>query len=484
MQPQIDWSSPQRQPVAGLLVVIIKTFWDVMKRAWPIILLMLFRRESGLGKFEILTIVIAALALVSGFLNFYFFKFYIINNELTIKKGWLKKGTHVVPLNRIHSVHIEQSFLHKMLNIVKLSIDTAGSDKSEITIDALHRNMADELKTRLINKEIKTTNEESVAEALPVVHLSTSDLFKLSISANHIEALLILISFGFGILENIRQINEDLIPDANVFVPSGSAIAIAYLIVGVLLLTMLVSTAGIFLRYFNFTVRQTYSGYHIRSGLFTVKERVVTLHKVQYISWKANWIRKLMGLWMLEYHVAGGDDEKSLMKAKVPITDEKTLYILTNQYYPLPNLASVEPLRIHPSYSWRRAVLVGIFPAAIAITILWQFWQWQALFVLVYPVYVILASIQYRKKFKLRAYEDVLMIRRGILGEEFILLQWHNLQTLIVTQSMFQRRKALANIKLFTAAGMVKVPYVNLDSANALANFALYKIESTRKNWM
>ena len=128
--------------------------------------------------------------------------------------------------------------------------------------------------------------------------------------------------------------------------------------------------------------------------------------------------------------------------------------------------------------------MVGIFPAAIAITILWQFWQWQALFVLVYPVYVILASIQYRKKFKLRAYEDVLMIRRGILGEEFILLQWHNLQTVIVTQSMYQRRKGLANVKLFTAAGMVKIPYVNLDSANALANFALYKIESTRKNWM
>ena len=484
MHPQIDWSSPQRQPVAGLLVVILKTFWDVMKRAWPIILLMLFRRESGLGRFEILTMVIAGLALVSGFMNFYFFKFYINNNELTIKKGWLKKGTHVVPLSRIHSVHIEQSFLHKLLNIVKLSIDTAGSDKSEITIDALHRQMADDLKTRLINKESNAISEESSAEELPVVHLSISDLLKLSISANHIEALLILISFGFGILENIRQINEDLIPDSNIFIPSGSAIAIAYLLVGVLLLTMLVSTAGIFLRYFNFTVKQTFSGYHIRSGLFTVKERVITLRKVQYISWKANWIRKLMGLWMLEYHVAGSDDEKSLMKAKVPLTDPKALLVLTNQYYPLPDPAAVEPLRIHPAYSWRRAVLAGILPSIIAIIILWQFWQEQSLFLLIYPLYMTIAAFQYRKKFQLRAYEEVLMIRRGILGEEFILIQWHNLQTIIVTQSMFQRRRGLANIKLFTAAGMVKIPYVPLQAANTLANFALYKIESTRKNWM
>ncbi|HEY0731544.1 MAG TPA: PH domain-containing protein [Chitinophagaceae bacterium] len=484
MHPQIDWSSPQRQPVAGLLVVVLKTFWDVMKRAWPIILLMLFRRESGLGRFEILTMVIAGLALVSGFMNFYFFKFYINNNELTIKKGWLKKSTHVVPLNRIHSAHIEQSFLHKMLNIVKLSIDTAGSDKSEITIDALHRSMADELKTRLINKETSSTKEEHVEVELPIVHLNTSDLVKLSISANHIEALLILISFGFGILENIRQINEDLIPDANVLVPSGSAIAIAYMIVGVLLLTMLVSTAGIFLRYFNFTVRQTLSGYHIRSGLFTVKERVITLKKVQYISWKANWIRKLMGLWMLEYHVAGSDDEKSLMKAKVPLTDVKALHILTNQYHPLPDFTLVEPLRIHPSYAWRRAVLAGILPTAIAITILWTFWQERSLFLLLYPIYMTIASIQFRKKFQLRAYEDVLMIRRGILGEEFVLLQWHHLQTIIMTQSMYQRRKGLANVKLYTAAGMVKIPYADLSSVQALVNFALYKTESTKKNWM
>ena len=35
MVPPIDWSQPQRQPLAGLAIVILKTFWEVLKRAWP-----------------------------------------------------------------------------------------------------------------------------------------------------------------------------------------------------------------------------------------------------------------------------------------------------------------------------------------------------------------------------------------------------------------------------------------------------------------
>ena len=106
-----------------------------------------------------------------------------------------------------------------------------------------------------------------------------------------------------------------------------------------------------------------------------------------------------------------------------------------------------------------------------------------ALFIFFLPLFVGLAAWRSQQKFRLWALEDVLFIKKGIFGEERILLQWHKLQSVQLTQTMFQRKKGLASLHLTVAGGTVTIPFIFLHVARQLKNFALYKVESAHKPW-
>ncbi|MFN2440235.1 MAG: PH domain-containing protein [Chitinophagaceae bacterium] len=363
LKQNFNWEHPQRQPLAGLVIVFIKTIWEVLKRIWPLILLMSFNSKTDrFDKIELIAALLAGLTIVGSLIKFFFFRFYILNEELVIKKGWLKKEVVVVPLQKIQTVHIEESFLHNALGIVKLSVDTAGSSNTEVTIDALRRPMAKALQEQLDTKEYKEDEKDSkpASFSIPILSLSGKDLLKLSLSANHVEAFFIMLSFGFGIYDNLRSINEGFVARATGIVPRGSFL-IAILIGMVLIITVFISTIRICLKFYGLSVNRIPVGFYIKAGLTNVKERLVSFQKIQFISWRANWIRKQLGLWILEYKIAGADDIKNKMKVEVPVTRYSYVSTLVDHYHVVPETDGLTFVSIHPSYFWRRLLLIGYF---------------------------------------------------------------------------------------------------------------------------
>lgn len=484
LQNKIDWSRPQRQPLAGMLVVIIQTFWEAIKRLWPILLLSLFRGESGkFDKYEIIGVGIMVLVLIAGAVRFFYFRFYIVENELVIKKGWLKKETLVIPLNRVQSVRIEQPYLHQLLGIVKMSLDTAGSSKTEASIDALRRPMAEQLRVQLVNESnTETSAEIKSSPATPVLSLTTKDLLKLSISANHIEAFFILLSFSYGIYENLKQIKVDV--PTSTFQPGSSVYFLLFLLTAVLIITVLVSTVRIFLKFYDFNVQKTSSGFYIRSGLTNVKQQIVAVNKIQFINWKANWIRKMMNLWILEFNIAGADEMQRKMKVQVPVTQTQYVPVLVENYTDLPDTIGSKAVTIHKSYFIRRTLISGLIPAIILIAITWIWWKSNSLLILLYPALICISSWLYQRKFKLYALPEKIYISKGVLGREYVLLKWYKIQTTTVKQSIYQRRKKLATVHLHTASGTLVIPFINLNEAHEIVNYGLYEIEHIERPWM
>ncbi|HEX6334872.1 MAG TPA: PH domain-containing protein [Flavisolibacter sp.] len=483
----VNWSQPQRQPLAGLAVVFINTVWEVLKRFWIIIILMFIgnNREGRMDRYEIIGLIVLAGTIVSAVLRFFYFRFHLEEDKLVIRKGWITKTTNIIPLEKIQTVHIEQGPVHQMLNIVKVSINTAGSRTTEGTIDAMYRSMAVELREKLLSqKESMAVSETPREEApSPVVRLSGTDILKLSISANHIEAFFIILTFFFGLYENLKGIIDEELSETAL--ERSATLPILFLVIAILTITILVSTARIVFSFWNFTLTPVSRGFHIRSGLTHVKERVVGFPKIQYISWKANWIRKLMNLWMLEFHVAGGDEMKEGEKVKIPLTAEHNLHILTQPYHAIPDTSSLQGLRMHPSFVVRRILILGIVPCFLLIPVSWfAGLAFYSIFWLLLPVIIGIAAALARRRFRLWLTNDVVVIRRGFLGEERVLLRCMKLQSAELRQTMFQRRKQLANIVLYTAGGNVHVNFIPLQSAQALTNYVLYCAESTSENWM
>lgn len=481
---KINWEKPQRQPLAGLLVVFVKNGWQLMKSLWPFILLSLFSARGGkTDKYDVLLFIIAGIAVAGSILRFLFFTFHIRNEELTINKGWLKKDTLVIPLSKIQSVHIEQGLLHQVLGIVKLSIDTAGSTQTEVKIDALHRQMADALQAKLLSQK-GAPDEPAAQPFVPLLKLSDADLFKLSLSANHLEAFFILLSFSIGIMDNLSQLNIPFIETATGMVPRASWAGILFFLTLILLFTVSVSTLRIFFKFYRLTVWQSPSGFYVKAGLTNVKERMVPFKKIQFLSWKANWIRKKLDLRLLQYHSIGGDDIQNKMKVQVPVTQLAALEPLTSSYCTLPLHQQPAGIRIHPVYVVRKTLISGALPLLFLLPLAWTRWEQQAFFLLLLPFLVCLFAWLYQRRFTLLAFTNAFVINKGYLGEEKIIAKWYKVQSVSVKQSLYQKKKKLATLVMYTAAGRIVIPYIREPAAYELLNYTLYQIESRSEPWM
>jgi putative membrane protein len=129
-------------------------------------------------------------------------------------------------------------------------------------------------------------------------------------------------------------------------------------------------------------------------------------------------------------------------------------------------------------------LLVGLLPALTLIGVTWQLWEHRSLFFLALPLLIGVKSFLLQKRFKLYANEDVVYIDKSAYGTERILLKWFKLQSVVLKQSLYQQRKDLATLVLYTAGGSMSIPYISLDAARQIVNYSAYQVEHRNRAWM
>jgi putative membrane protein len=500
MNPPVNynWHIPQRQARAGLLILGYKAIITLIKTLWPLLVIMLVRQGSktdGRSSFVWIFLVIAALVLVRSVLDYFYFRFYIEQDELIIKKGFISRKVITIPLPKIQAVHIEQTWLHQLTDIVKMKIDTAGSEKAEAVIDAITVDKADQLKSFLLDARqpatgdtpVQTVNAPQLRET-PIIRLSLGDLLKLGLSANHIQAFFIVLAFAFSMVQNLEEIFGDrvitLVKDSSTSI--GITLqSISLLVLFVLLISVVVSIGRILLNYFDFRLAETDQGFRLRAGLINTRQYVVPFSKIQFISWEANWVRRMIGLYTLEFHQVAGDDVKEKRRVKTPVTRAADIEKILHHYHEPIHALAHSVHQVHQVYPYRRMLLAGIIPVIVLLLVgwltKWNDWMW--LFLLWVP-YVFVNAWVFRSKFRLFVAPDAFQVNSGIWGRTVRIVQWYKIQNITLKQSIYQRMKGLASLQLNTAGGKIIIPYISLELAHMIQNYALYEVERTPKSWM
>lgn len=481
--PQIDWSVPQRQSWAALFIILYKIAWRILKTFWWVLVIYLFKnKRNEFDSFEMAIIGLSVFSLIGSIIEFIYFRFYIQENDLIIKSGFFTKKTITLPLNKIQAVHIEQTLLHSLLNSARLSFDSAGSEKLEVKIHAIKKREAEDFKRFILHSRNDDASTEAMA-AEPeqvLVKLNAKDLFKLSISANHLEALLLMLAFFFSLVEQLKDIfNAEYSKVMNWLYRLDRSPVSALLagLVAALVVSVVVSTVRVLIKYYDFRISRTEKGFFIHTGLLNIQEKLVPFNKVQFISWKANWIRRQMKMFLLNFHAVGYNEIKDKLRVRVPVTNESMIPVLLQQYHPLLPINILTPYRIHPAYIARRILLTGLMPAGVLILAGFYFFEWTTLWLLLWVAVISISAVLFQRKFRLWVDADALQIRRGFLGIEELVLKWNMIQSVWLEQSIYQEGRELATVVLNTAGGQVKIPYLKLPQASEIINYALYKAE-------
>lgn len=481
----------KRQPAEAIVLVFIQTILSLLKSLWPFLLLMLFRAEKK-GRIDIqLLLIPSILVVLLSIFNYFYFKYGIIENNFKSKKGFLKKVEINIPLENIQAVHINQTLLDRILNLVKLTIDATGSTKNEAELH-IKKEEALTLKQLILQKQENkhTISEEKENENFSeniVTELSTKDLIKLGISANHIETLAVLIGLSFSFFQNLKDLFDNLFKEIlekseRLIIISGFTMVV-YFILFVVIISVIVSFFRTIIKYLDFQLKKDRNGFSVSSGVVNKTERVIKFNKIQYISWSANWIRKYIPIYLLDYKSVGIQSDEKL-NVKIPVTSFDLLNKLLNIYDQI--IPENHPhYRISKQYIIRKTLILGVIPALILGTILFlKFGNIGILSLLLIPiVYGICFIVQ--NKYKIFYNQDVLHIRKGLFGDHQILLQWHKIQNITIVQSYYQQTNKLANINIYTAAGPISIPYLKLEDAHQILNFGIYTIENRLdRNWM
>ncbi|MBC7873474.1 MAG: PH domain-containing protein, partial [Ferruginibacter sp.] len=406
-----------------------------------------------------------------------------------IKKGFFTKRTITLPLEKIQAVHADQTWLHSLLNVSRLSFDSAGSEKMEVKIEALDQFRSTALKEFILGHRVGIHSPGEAVQQPPeeiLVRLSGRDLFKLSISANHLKAFILLLVFISSSLQSVgvsdKEYNGVLQWLGETFQTDTFKLFL-FLALAALVIGVGISVITVILTYSDFMISETSKGFRIKSGLINKKEKFVPFRKIQFISWKANWIRNKMGMFLLQLHATGTGHLENKMQVKVPVTRPSFIPPLLSAYHPLLPVNEILPVRIHKNYVGRRVLLFGILPAVAAAAVLYFYVQEKAFIALAWIVITWITCFLFQQKFRLWAGAEALQVKKGIFGIHELVLKWDKIQSAHLAQSLYQKRHNLATVELHTAGGKVILPWLALQQARQIRNYALYKIESSAQPW-
>lgn len=444
-------------------------------------------------------IVIAILGFIYSVIAFFKYYFYLKEDKLVVQKGVFKKSKVEIPFERIQTINFEQNLIHRVFNVVRVNMDTAGSASSELQINALDRDIAQRFSDIILshNKDVVSSEDgEAVSVRTArrrIFSLSIPQLLKVGATANHLRSGAIIIAFFFWIWDNIREYSTDLqeqledsIPDATELV-MGSLVILLFLLIAFMVIAFLISMTRTILTYYDLHMYRRGDGFMIQAGLLSRKEKAAKDHKIQIVQWTQNMLQKWTDVFELQLKQAASmaiNERKSL---KVVGLDEQDINncrsYLFKEYDE--ELDSMEMKHVHPYYRFKRLYYWTLFTWPIIGIMIWRdSFDIAAIIGILYLVLGILGSILNYKKKQYGISSKLLRINGGTFGRAATLMFIHKIQSMTISSTPFQRRRQLGSLDIHTASGAVRIPDIAYSDCLGIKNRFISMVEESRENWM
>lgn len=457
---------------------------------------------------------LASFIIVSSFLRYWFFRYAIVGDSILIRDGILNRKQLDIGFDRIQAVNTRQNILYRLLGLTTVTFDSAGSSAEEGSLPAVGVEVADDLRARIrrtprrhVERDAagsRISDDEPIGEAgdaaggpssaRTLMRLGARDIVLAGLASGRVFLLLAVLG-PLGELAE-REIG-DLIEETTVFEAVSSfrpdaatgALLVLAVVAGVIVLLLLISVVGAFLRYHRYSL--TTDGDVMRStgGLFTRHEHSVARAKVQSISVSQNVLLRLFDRYSLRVRQVTAGAAGNARDFVVPVSRGGDLHAVGEEIFrdEVADLA-LDPRgaafeRVSPHYIRSRFILFGLLPASGVAALMWPSVGAAALIAFSWLPVCALAAWQSHRRLGFSVARDGLAFRRGLLGSRVVVWLHRKVQRVSIRQSPFQRRAHLATLRLHLAAGSVRIPFIDYDKACRLRDYVLYRVESSPLPW-
>jgi putative membrane protein len=499
MNSPFDFSEFSHQSKKGILVIYGNQLYNFFKISW--IFIFLFFKDFNsftshkLNYIYLLIVVILIFILIRAYLLFKNFQFKVDENQFVLKQGILQKTNTSISFDRIQNINFKQNIIQQLINVYEVNIETAGSNKTEISIKALSFQKAKALKSQLSSNHNITKIEGENSELKPFLKINPLELLKISLTENHLQSLLIFMALLFGLYQQLAQffkgfgknnlISEYIGKNMNTF--HESIFLFMLLFISLLFVAIISSFVRVFLFHFNLIVFVKEDAFEIYQGLFTKKSFILKKDKIQNITISTNPIKRFLGISFITF--------KQAVSGKVNKKKDKLIRIVgckkeqvTKVKELLFNFSNVDTLgKSHPHFYFKIRMYFRAFLMILLINISFYFMVYgvNVFFsnILLVPIFVFSINIMYQKRFY-KISEDVLVVGTGIIETHFTYLPFFKVQNIKMKQTYFQQRNKVVDLVFQTASGKIKIPCIEENEAIKIYNHTLFKVETSKTSWM
>jgi putative membrane protein len=464
--PAVPGETPAEAPWRRLdpRMLAIRPLQQLYRAAIPLVVLVVFPGR-GSGQ-EWIGLVAAVLLVAAGMAHWFTTRYRIGPSQVQLVTGLLRRRRLAVPLDRIRSVDVTATPLHRLLGVAVVKVGTGRrerSDTDELSLDAVSAEEAVRLRGELLHRrEAAVGASESATAAAPetvIARLAPRWLMYAPFTLSGLVTAGALLGFAANFTNELRLDLSRVGPVRTVAeAVQGAPVALSVLAGGVVLLVVvsLLSVAGYLLAYWNFTLTRHPGGtLHVQRGLLTT--RAVSLEE-----------RRLRGVEITEPlllrvargarcgAIATGVGGGELLLPPAPRTE--THRVAAAVLGP-PDPTDV-PLRAHGPAARRRryvrssagvAVLVAA-PAAADLAGVLPSWPWRAALLVLLPVAAWLAADRYRSLGHALT-SGYLVGRSGSVVRQTYALRRDGIIGWRLHRSFFQRRAGLVTVVATTAGG-------------------------------
>ncbi len=420
---------------------------SVVRLAWILVFIIIGSPAIG-GASGIGLVVVGwfVLALIYQLVYYQRFEYELDGDTLDIASGVVSRRNREIPIGRVQNVDISRNVFQRALGIAQINLETAGGSSTEASL----RYVSFEEAKRLQSELGRLKRGESVEEAADLeperelFAVTRKELVLLGIVGIDLRLLSFVTVLLPVVSPSLREQFGDPLVGLAVTAPLAAAaiVAVAALISGVLALT----------NYHGFRLSRQNDELLYERGLLQRFSGAIPLEKVQTLGVSENFLARRLGYASLAVETAGYAPNDAGSQSAVPLADRGRVFELAQSIEAFDRIEFERPpKRARERYVFRylgvAAIVIGAAFAADRYTALTFAWY---LTLALLP----LAPVGAHLKWLNLGYDvqpGYIVLREGFWTRTTTVVPYYRVQTVLDSQTVFQRRRRLASLVVDTA---------------------------------
>lgn len=407
---------------------------------------------TGSGSGDFMYEAIGGVVIVVAVVRYLSTSYAIHDGHLLIKYGIINRVKRTIPLTKIQNINIHKSWIHRILGLVDLKIETGAGAEAEASLSALSMVEADALKKELtagVHKEVGLDARPEEIRGRTVYRINSKELFLAGATENRALAILGAVFGGSVIFQDrLEEFARRTMPNLN-----GSWVTIAVFALIFLLFGWIASIVMAVVSYGNFEV--TLEGGKLRRhyGLINQIESVVPLPRVQLVRASQTLLQRALRLCKLHVETAGSFQKEDLGGTSLicPLLESDRLNDIVMTVLPGRPIDSLRWQRVSP-WTIRTHAQTSMIVYTVLVGIAAANFGWVALWALIPAALwsVFTGWVHYRTT----GYDSkptLLATRHGVFSQKTLYVPVEKVQSTSIRQSPLQRRLGLMTVGFHTA---------------------------------